>query len=87
MQDGYFFSLKTDINQSKGYGCICLDLSLDLLLFWNGVYEDFKNSVIQFIKEKRKKKSRQKNLSTNENKTIYCNLGLMHQKDHKKSEI
>ena len=29
--DFIFILLKTGLNQSKGYGCICLDLSLDLL--------------------------------------------------------
>ena len=29
----------------------------------------------------------QKNLSTNKNQMIYCNLGLMRQTDHKQTEI
>ena len=81
----FFLSLKTGISQSKGYGCICLDLSFVLLSFWNGDFDDFQNRWLNLKKKKKKKKIKfskwQKNLSTNKNPTIYCNLGLMHKKD------
>ena len=32
-RDIFFLSLTASLNQSKGHGCICLDLSLDLLSF------------------------------------------------------
>ena len=32
----------------KGYGCICFDLSLQLLSFWIGVYNDFQNQGLIF---------------------------------------
>ena len=46
-------------------------------------YDDFQNQWLNFEKKKVKFSKWQKNLSTNKNQTIYCNLGLMHQKDHK----
>ena len=42
------FSLKTGLNQSKGYGCtcICSDFSLDLLSFLNRVCDDFQSQLL-----------------------------------------
>ena len=62
-----FFALKTSLNL-KGYGCICFDLSLHLLSFWNSVNQGL---IFKYCKFSNWHKS----LSS---KNFYWILGFMH---------
>ena len=61
-------------------------ISLDLLSFWNGVYDDFQNQWLN-LKKKINFQNDRKISQPIKNQTIYCNLGLMRQTDQKQTEI
>ena len=77
----FFFWLKPGLNQSKGYGCICLDLSLDLLSIFkiSGYFFFF----FFFFLKSNFQNDRKISQPIKIERFIACNLGLMHQKDHK----
>ena len=45
-----FLFWKQTLIRLKGYSCICFDLLLHLLSFWNGVYNEFSKSGVNFKK-------------------------------------
>ena len=48
MQLFCFKNRPQSVLKDMGYGCIYFDLSLHLLSFWNGVYNDFQNQGLIF---------------------------------------